>query len=108
MRLTELDPHWLVKDGRRVGMMFRSPRDRDWFQIVTAEPINNRREQWALAHAAAGPDSKSQTACFDTVWQFEGGIENASFDTLTLHPSVDGSSGGLWHGWIRNGEAVPA
>lgn len=105
MKLAELEPHWLIHAGRRVGMMFRSPADRSWFQIVMAEPNFSIREQWKLA-ADASPESNSQTA--GAVWQFEGGIENADFQTLTLYPSVDGSRGGLWHGWIRNGEASSA
>lgn len=107
MRLSELEPRWLIRDGRRVGMMFRSPVDRDWFQIVPAEPIGSTRDQWALA-AAAAPGCKSQTAGQGVIWNFAGGIDAADFETLTLHPSVDGSRGGLWHGWIQNGEARDA
>jgi hypothetical protein len=105
--LLELDPAWLILDGRRVGFMFRSPKDPAWHQIVLAEPIDQRREQWRLA-AEAVPDSKSQTAGPGVVWTFEGGIDAGDFSTLTVFPSVDGSAGGLWHGWIQNGEARDA
>jgi hypothetical protein len=107
MKLAELEPRWLEKDGRRVGCTFRCPTDRRWWQIIPAEPLD-RRDQWSLAKAANGDDWNLQAAGPGVVWQFEGGIENASFDTLTLSPSVDGSRGGLWHGWIRNGEATNA
>ena len=39
-------------------------------------------------------------------WTVAGGIENATFDTMTVTPSLDGSAGGLWHGFITNGEIV--
>jgi hypothetical protein len=32
-----------------------------------------------------------------------GRIENASFETMTVKPSPDGSVGGLWHGFITSG-----
>jgi hypothetical protein len=38
------------------------------------------------------------------VWKIADGIESASFETLTVHPSIDGSAGGLWHGFIKNGD----
>lgn len=41
-----------------------------------------------------------------TKWNIAGGIEAASFDTLTVTPSLDGSAGGNWHGFITNGEIV--
>lgn len=27
MKLADLDPRWLVADGRRIGFIFRSPTD---------------------------------------------------------------------------------
>jgi hypothetical protein len=39
-------------------------------------------------------------------WQIAGGIENASFQTMTLTPSLDGSPAGNWHGFITNGHIV--
>lgn len=39
-------------------------------------------------------------------WKITGGIENASFETMTVTPSIDGSAGGLWHGFITNGQIV--
>ena len=105
MRLLDLDPRWLVDDGRRVGVTFRCPTDPNWWQIIPAEPLD-RHQQWRLAKEANGDDCNLQAA--GAIWSFEGGIENASFETLSLSPSVDGSRGGLWHGWIRNGEASNA
>ena len=102
MRLTDLDPFWLVKDCRRVGFSFISPTAPQWRQIVTAEKLGTR-EQWALTNAAR-PESARQSQCGGFVWTILGGIESATFETMTVTPSVDGSPGGLWHGWITNGE----
>jgi hypothetical protein len=60
------------------------------------------QEQWAILDATRDDFSeRCQTA--GAVWTIAGGIEGASFDTLTVAPSVDGSPGGLWHGFIVNG-----
>ena len=45
MRLTDLDPKWLVKDGKRVGFTFKSPIDPKWRQACFENPPP-RREQW--------------------------------------------------------------
>jgi hypothetical protein len=102
VKLTELEPRWIEKDGRRVGFVFRSPTDQRCWQTVTAEPVP-RREQWALIKEAAD-SANFQSANPDFAWTIEGGIEGADFETLTVTPSVDGSAGGLWHGFITNGE----
>lgn len=105
MKLTELSPAWLVEDGKRVGFCFRSPTDPKWWQsCFAASPA--RRDQWKLIKAANGNDENIQACSPGTQWTIAGGIENASFDTLTVTPSLDGSRGGLWHGFIRNGEMV--
>lgn len=39
-------------------------------------------------------------------WTVAGGIENASFDSMSVTPSLDGSAGGLWHGFITAGQIV--
>jgi hypothetical protein len=100
MKLTELDPAWLERDGKRVGFVMRSPKDRSWWQIVVSEPMD-RREQWELAKAANDGDSALQAAGPGVAWSIAGEFEN-----LTVTPSVDGSRGGLWHGFITNGEII--
>ena len=104
MHLIDLDPFWLIRDGKRVGFSFISPTDPARRQIVTIERIQVR-EQWALTNAARADSAKvSQTGGF--AWTINGGasIEDADFRTLTVSPSVDGSAGGLWHGFITAGE----
>lgn len=67
MKLTDLDPQWIVRDGKRIGFTFKSP----------TKPENRQ-------------------SCFDA----------ATFETMTVTPSLDGSAGGLWHGFITNGVIV--
>lgn len=103
MRLTELDPSWIMKDGKRVGFTFLSPTGKQgpihWRQscFVASPPT---REQWALF----GDDANVQGCTPGTAWRIAGGIENATFDTMSVQPSIDGSAGGLWHGFITGGE----
>jgi len=108
VRLTELEPRWLVKDGRRVGFIFRCPTRRQcWQSCFLASPPH--REQWALfAEALKGDDEDREFGRHDvqgsregTHWSIEGEFEN-----LTVRPSIDGSPGGNWHGFITNGEIV--
>lgn len=103
MRLTELDPKWLVKDGRRVGFVFVSPTDPLWRQSCFVEKLQHR-EQEDLFSDTLGVPRAVQGCNPHMAWTVEGGIENASFDTLTVSPSIDGSAGGLWHGFIRGGQ----
>lgn len=114
MKLTDLDPRWLIVNGTRVGFVFLSPTVKVrtavdhpgtiWRQscFVANTP---RRAQADLFEAMFGEDDYSVQFCDPTcAWKVKGGIENASFETMTVTPSLDGSKGGLWHGFITNGE----
>lgn len=100
MRLTELDPKWLVKDGKRIGFTFRSPTNPQWRQSCFENPPP-QREQWELFE-----DDDVQGCNPAAHWTVNGGIDSATFETMTVQPSLDGSAGGLWHGHITNGEIV--
>lgn len=101
MKLTELDPRWLYKDGRRVGFTFRSPTKPEWRQSCFVESFGTK-EQWEIF---GEPDMEFTQGCRkECCWKIEGGIEHANFSTLTVTPSIDGSAGGTWHGFITNGE----
>lgn len=114
MRLVDLDPRWLLKDGQRVGFVFRSPTMGDdmWLSCFEAPP--ERREQWALFRSVFPSDYRNAKGFALMVqgmnsahrWQIAGGIEGASFETMTVMPSIDGSAAGNWHGFITNGEIV--
>lgn len=105
MRLADLDPHWLVKDGARVGFMFKSPKlESGYFQSCFVVPMP-KRDQFALFKEAMGDDDYLVQPCKpEFAWTIAGGIAAASFETITVTPSLDGSAGGLWHGFITNGE----
>lgn len=121
MRLLELDPRWLMFEGRRVGFIFRSPINREWWQTCFVEPFARMKQDIPHAHAtheyrfandsqagivrASAPDIGGQyQLCNPTcAWTISGGIAGATFETLTVTPSLDGSAGGLWHGFITEG-----
>lgn len=100
--LKDLDPHWVVKDGKRVGFTFLSPAGKQgnthWRQscFTVAMPA---QEQWKLFE-----DLNVQHCNPQCAWTIAGGIDGATFETLTVTPSIDGSAGGLWHGFIKNGQ----
>lgn len=111
MRLTDLDPRWLKQDGRRIGFVFKSPANPNWWQscFVAPTPHNVQHAAFngALDDQAAEPQyawTKVQACREECGWTVAGGIENATFENMTVTPSLDGSPGGLWHGHITNGE----
>jgi len=133
MRLTELDPHWLMFEGHRVGFIFRCPlpNKRTEWQTCFVEKFylfKGRNGTYPSDDIAWAPDSQSgivhtvqtdlpdlreigdscnwQSCNPDCQWTIEGGIANASFETMSVQPSLDGSKGGNWHGHITNGEIV--
>lgn len=110
MKLTDLDPEWLIKDGQRVGFTFLSPSGPQngvhWRQSCFVIPSPPTREQWVLFEAVHGEDFEVQGCTAGVTWSIEGGIHNAWFETLTVKPSIDGSAGGQWHGFITNGEVA--
>lgn len=105
MKLTDLDPRWLLIDGARIGFVFRSPKDPKYWQTCFQSPTPTRKQQRLLYEAMFGDDDfLVQGSNPDGNWTIHGGIANASFETMTVTPSLDGSPGGLWHGFITNGE----
>lgn len=110
MRLTDLDPKWILRDGQRLGFTFISPKGgsdgrRLYRQSCFTDPPP-MREQLALFEALHGEDAIVQPCNSNAKWQIAGGIEAATFEMMTVTPSLDGSAGGLWHGFITNGEIV--
>jgi hypothetical protein len=111
MKLLDLDPQWLVRGGKRVGFTFISP---------VQHPPRVRSDGsisptiWRQSCFAAPTPSDDQDALLESftvqhcnpsaAWKIAGGIDIATFETITVTPSIDGSAGGLWHGFITNGE----
>jgi hypothetical protein len=105
MKLVDLNPRWLLKDGKRVGFIFKSPKlDSGYLQSCFAVAMP-KKEQFRLFHEALGDDEYRVQPCKpEFAWTIAGGIDAATFETMTVSPSLDGSAGGLWHGSIANGE----
>ena len=106
MRLTELEPRWLLKDGRRIGIAFKCPNParRKWWVTCLTAPTPFAEQEAAVI--AAGIADTNWQGCEESVgWTFAGGIENAAFETLSISPSLDGGPY-WWHGNITNGEVV--
>jgi hypothetical protein len=99
MRLTDLDPHWLVLEegGPRVGLTFHCPHC----------PASGQRLAVVFHHAgrATAEDSyilaKHGAADTNHIWAMTG----SDFGDITLTPSVEASGAGHWHGFITDGEA---
>ncbi len=107
MRLTDLEPRWLLKDGRRIGFIFRNPvrGHKGWWSSMFPYPTPAREEQEALIEAELGEDALYQTCNPAGVWKCTPEMATADFATLTIQPSIDGGPN-LWHGHITNGEIV--
>lgn len=114
MKLTDLDPAWIELDGRRIGFVFISPCQKTRVDGSTNPtlyrltclseqvPMNVQRE---IAERMFGDDDYTIVPCNPKqAWTIAGGIDQATFETMTVSPSLDGSGAGLWHGFIKNGE----
>jgi hypothetical protein len=114
MRLLDLDPRWVLKDGKRIAFIFKSPTLGDDMWIAMGERRPPLADLWpAIAEAfpegafnAKGYRRAVQTMNPQQQWQIAGGLDGCSFETMTITPSIDGSPAGNWHGFITNGEIV--
>ena len=107
MRLLDLEPQWLLRADRRIGFIFRcpNPERRKWRMTCFAYPTIYA-DQYDAVVAALGDEDMNWQPCNEAVgWTVAGGIDAASFDTLTVTPSIDGGAN-MWHGFITNGEAA--
>jgi hypothetical protein len=105
MRLLDLDPQWIMRDGKRIGFTFVCPTNAAFRQSCFPDPPKVS-EQCDLFDAMHGEHTMVQPCGPNKRWRIAGGIESASFETMTVSPSLDGSPGGLWHGFITNGQIV--
>jgi hypothetical protein len=92
MKLTDLDPSWVItEEGRHgMGIQFFCPHcvktDKPiYLAVFFANPIDGKPAAPASQHPAPR-------------WARSGD----TFETLTLQPSIDAS--GHWHGHITNGK----
>jgi len=98
MRLTTLDPRWYtVTGGIRAGLTFVCPHCWTVRLGVAFHPAGRD------AINAVEPDTHGPTR--DALWSISG-QDGDSFDHITVHPSVDASGAGHWHGYIKDGEVT--
>lgn len=117
MKLNDLNPRWVEKDGKRIGFTFISPvqklradgtkNPKPYIQSCFEPPTPSHKEQRLAFDAMFGEDAFLVQGCNPQHnWTIVGGIKDATFETMTVTPSLDGSAGGNWHGNITNGEIV--
>lgn len=117
MRLSELDPRWVEIDGKRAGFVFVSPVQKlrsdgtknptPYRQSCFSRPTPSREKQRLAFESIFGDDAFLVQGCnAEHHWDIAGGIGDATFETMTITPSLDGSPGGNWHGHITNGNIV--
>ena len=105
MRLTDLQPKWIERDGRRIGFVFQSPTNPLYHQSCFVEHVP-QRVQREIFEAMFEGHHQVQGCKPECAWTVAGGIDTASFESISVTPSLDGSKGGLWHGHITNGAIV--
>lgn len=92
MRLADLDPKWIRRAGRVVGVRFTCPCCRSTsVAVLFSNPPDGG--------AAHPPDESAPGDNAGRRWSRSG----ETFDDLTLTPSIDVSSSGHWHGFVTNG-----
>jgi hypothetical protein len=116
VRLTELDPQWLNDDaGRRIGFVFlcptrahngKCPNYQSCFFSPTPAPVQRAAVERAGLDWYGGQQSIVQLCKEECGWISSVPVEQATFETMTVSPSIDGSAGGNWHGYITNGQIV--
>jgi hypothetical protein len=107
MRLTELNPRWLV-DSSVLHLGYEPPLTVN-FDImipgirygmgITFDCPHCRTQRLAIAFANP-MDGGAKGEHFARHWQRAG----IHFETLSVTPSIDASATGHWHGWITDGE----
>ncbi len=114
MRLLELEPRWIEHEGRRIGFIFISPCQRKRHDgtvnpkpyrltcLAEKVPMGLQR---AIAEQMYGDDDYTIVPCNpQQQWTIAGGIDAATFEAMTVTPSIDASASGHWHGYITGGE----
>ena len=106
MRLVDLSPNWLYKGGQRVGFIFICPTKPD--QSQTCFSVAMRMSEQVKVIDENFEEGFYETYAHDIqlcdkncAWSITGEFEN-----LTVTPSLDGSAGGNWHGFITDGNII--
>ena len=110
-KLVTHNPQWLMKGDQRVGLIFTCPTRPDEQQTCFFAKTP-RNEQIEAIRSLVGnmqdddePDlSHIQLCDEDCGWTCSPPVAEATFENISIQPSLDGSKGGNWHGFITNGE----
>lgn len=111
MRLADLDPRWLLLHGARVGFVFRSPIHPDkakyqtcFFMAMDRQQQHRFQEPISRAYGVSWADVQyCEPTC---AWACTPRPESATWENISVTPSLDGNRGGNWHGFITNGAIV--
>jgi hypothetical protein len=107
VKLIELEPRWLEVEGKRIGFVFRCPTNRDCWQSCFQRPTPPQKLQRKLFEAMFGDADHLVQGCNPQHhWTIAPELADATFEAITVKPSIDGSAGGNWHGFITAGEIV--
>ena len=99
MKLTELRPVWLSFGGsnRKTGFIFDCPCCRS-IKLTCKCIYATMREQVEVMRSLGLDPRQFVPTAEKTVWKWEG-----DFINLNVSPSIDASSSGHWHGFIKGG-----
>jgi hypothetical protein len=110
MRLSELNPLWILKDNQQIGMIFKCPCcvkaqkvEPDWISCFWV-PSPFLQEQIELFESNLKQNSLSEyTIICPCKYEYAWTKTGSTFEDITIHPSIDASSSGNWHGFITAG-----
>ena len=100
MRIADMQPKWLEKDGQRVGYVFRCPNCTDhehWLTCFSA--LLEYHEQMACCVRVGLNDDWCSPCKQGSAWTISGD----SFDTLSSSPSLNAGNE-HFHKTLMNGE----
>lgn len=101
MRLTELRPRWLVNEPGRKLFIFLCPHCRNRWLSCKTFALDVGKQLELFAAAVKTEEIKTVVPMRQEVcWKLTG---EASWDTITVSPSIDASPSGDWHGHIKHG-----
>lgn len=115
MRLTDLKPKWMRRDGNAVGLIFLCPdcvrgrckeKKSIWLTVVFAA-LNNREQRELIERTLAEhPEEFAGVGTGDVVSCTEGRLWKRTsklLETISITPSIDASASGHWHGSVGSG-----
>lgn len=118
MKLSELDPHWLTYQARRVGFTFKCPHCENVYLTCFFEGFPVFEKAWRtddevsvrpgqydlLSQVLPSCDAENAVPANPKArWVSTRDPQESTFETLTVSPSLDASASGHWHGWIKDG-----